>query len=94
MIGIMQHRVAIGLHNCKPNTRIRNKLDSGPGTGPGNFLNQNHNSTRNFGFITYLYFIIMILSLTLSMAKTLKIDVFNLPSFHRNPSPFNDTALK
>ena len=47
---------------------------------PGNFLNQDC-TTRNFALITYLYFIIIVLSLTMSMAKTLKtIQIFNLPN--------------
>ena len=49
---------------------------------------------RNFGFIFYLYLIITILSLTLSMAKSFKTTSnFNSHNLHSNRESLSDTSL-
>ena len=100
MIDNQLYRARIGVYN--PNkiprsskiNRNKPKPNLGPGITAGNFLDQINNTKRNFCLLTYLYFIIIILSLTLSMAKSLKTTPnFSLHSLHCNTNSLNDTAL-
>ena len=76
MIDLQLYRTRIGqnynIRGGKNNKRIlKNRNKTNTGKIPGNFLNQD-NTTGNFAMIAYLYFIIISLSLTISMAKTLR----------------------
>ena len=72
MIELNLYRFQIGTYQGKGKTnRNKSKANSGAGMAGGNFVNHNHSTIRNFGLIAYLYFIITILALTLSMAKSL-----------------------
>ena len=80
MIELQLYRIHIGSynntkggHSMRKARKNKDQTNSNPKTGkiPGEFLYQDC-AARNFSMLSYLYFIIIILCLTMSMAKTLK----------------------